>query len=194
MALARTLIEDLLAGKETRIPSYDKSLFSGLGDRAPESSWTAVNTASSPKIRVIILEGWCVGFRSLPTSTIALKQAAPSLTLGKHTKEHLLFVNEKLKAYDVLTDEFDAFIHIDAEDTKFVYEWREQQEAALRRDKGVGMTKEQVIAFVDGYFPAYELYVDGVREGIFKGKEAAKGKQLRLIVGRDRKVKEVIKI
>jgi hypothetical protein len=33
---------------------------------------------------------------------------------------------------------------------KFVYEWRLQQEAALRASKGVGMTDEQVINFVNG--------------------------------------------
>ena len=38
----------------------------------------------------------------------------------------------------------------DAEDTKFAYEWRLQQEAALRASKGVGMTDEQVINFVNG--------------------------------------------
>ena len=38
----------------------------------------------------------------------------------------------------------------DAEDTKFVYDWRLQQEAALRASKGAGMTDEQVINFVNG--------------------------------------------
>lgn len=32
----------------------------------------------------------------------------------------------------------------------FVYEWRLQQEAALRASKGVGMSDEQVIKFVNG--------------------------------------------
>jgi D-glycerate 3-kinase len=39
-------------------------------------------------------------------------------------------------------------------------------------------------------YPAYELYTDVLRNGIFGGEE---GKQLRLIVGRDRRVKEVVK-
>ena len=37
----------------------------------------------------------------------------------------------------------------DAEDTKFVYEWRLEQEASLRSKKGGGMTDEQVRKFVD---------------------------------------------
>ena len=40
-------------------------------------------------------------------------------------------------------------------------------------------------------YPAYELFTDNLRAGIF-GKE--KGRQLRLVVGRDRRVKDVIKL
>ncbi|CAG8982243.1 hypothetical protein HYALB_00004477 [Hymenoscyphus albidus] len=144
MILARQVIASLLSNKETKIPSYDKSLHQGLGDRAPSSSWHTVNGPGSPPIRVIILEGWCIGFRSLPSATVASKREAPSLTFADHKLEDLLFVNEKLKEYDVLTDEYNAFIHIDAEDTRWVYEWREQQEAELRRVKGTGMSMEQI--------------------------------------------------
>lgn len=38
----------------------------------------------------------------------------------------------------------------DAEDTHYVYDWRLQQEAALRESKGSGMTPEQVKNFVNG--------------------------------------------
>ncbi len=38
----------------------------------------------------------------------------------------------------------------DAEDTHFVYDWRLEQEAALRKAKGTGMSSEQVIDFVNG--------------------------------------------
>ncbi|TVY52043.1 putative kinase, partial [Lachnellula suecica] len=163
--LARTLISSLLSAHETSIPSYTKSAHNGLGDRAQSSSFKTVNGPSQPKISVVILEGWCVGFRALPPSVIAAKQAAPSLTLSKHALSHLEFVNEKLKEYDVLTDEFDAFIHIDAQDTRWVYGWREEQEKALREKGQGGMSEEQVVRFVDVYFPAYELYVEGVRWG-----------------------------
>jgi D-glycerate 3-kinase len=41
-------------------------------------------------------------------------------------------------------------ISSDAEDTRFVYAWRQEQEAALRAAKGTGMTDEQVVGFVNG--------------------------------------------
>jgi pantothenate kinase-related protein Tda10 len=45
---------------------------------------------------------------------------------------------------------FGALVHIDAVDTLFVYEWRLQQERALREAKGTGMKDKQVIEFVNG--------------------------------------------
>jgi len=87
-----------------------------------------------------------------------------------------------------------VFMHIDAEETGFVYEWRQEQEEVLRREKGRGMSRAEVVRFVDGYYPAYELFTKALREGVFKGREDAKGRQLRLVVGRDRRVKEVIEI
>lgn len=45
---------------------------------------------------------------------------------------------------------FGALVFIDAVDTLFVYEWRLQQERALREAKGTGMKDKQVIEFVNG--------------------------------------------
>lgn len=200
MALGRDVFSSLKAGKRTKIPFYDKSAYSGQGDRADESVWETVNDKSDAPVRVVIFEGWCVGFRALPDTEVeSLWRAAVEQErsgkrtgqLGRHKLENLLFVNEKLKGYDIFTDNFNAFIQIDAEDTMFVYAWRREQEAALRLAKGTGMTDEQVVHFVDGYYPAYELYTQTLRRGIFKDE---KGKQLRMVVGRDRKVKQVEKL
>jgi D-glycerate 3-kinase len=38
----------------------------------------------------------------------------------------------------------------DAEDPLYVYDWRQQQEAAMRAIKGTGMSEEQVNNFVNG--------------------------------------------
>jgi D-glycerate 3-kinase len=195
MALARSVFGKLLRGEETKVPEYDKSAFNGQGDRVPPEGWRSVNKPGESKIQVIILEGWCVGFRSLPTSAIDAAYSSPSITLHKHTLSHLLFVNEKLAEYDVLNNAFDAFIHIDAQEIGYVYAWRQEQEAALRQEKGRGMSEEEVVRFVDGYYPAYELYTEPLRRGVLNdpGKEA-KGRQLRLVVGRDRKVVQVVEI
>jgi D-glycerate 3-kinase len=195
MRLAKNFFTALKHGMPVKIPEYDKSAYNGQGDRVPSSQWEEMNRPGQSKVQVIIFEGWSVGFRALAPEEVERKQAASraqaSATLWKHRLEDLLFVNEKLREYDVMTDMFDAFIHIDALETVYVYDWRLEQEAALRKEKGAGMTDEQVVKFVDGYYPAYELFIDALRTGVFKGPES-NGRQLRLIVGRDRKVKEAI--
>ena len=196
MPLARSLFAALREGKEVQIPEYDKGAYNGQGDRVSPSLWKTVNRPNDAKIQVIIFEGWCVGFRALSDVEVERKWADEAMrgTLGKHRLQDLLFVNERLREYDVLSDSFDAFIHIDAEEMAFVYSWRQEQEEALRKEKGVGMSVVEVNRFVDGYFPAYELFTDALRKGVFEEREDGKGRQLRLVVGRDRRVKEVIEI
>jgi D-glycerate 3-kinase len=194
MALARELFVALQEGRETRIPEYDKSAFNGQGDRVSYSQWKSVNAANQKKIQVIIFEGWCVGFRTLSGREVEGKQSGKSTTLHRHRLEDLLFVNAMLGEYEVINRAFDAFIHIDAEETGYVYSWRQEQEAELRSEKGAGMSEVEVERFVDGYYPAYELFTEKLREGLFSGVEGGKGRQLRLVVGRDRRVKEAIQI
>lgn len=189
--LAHTFFTSLCAGLPAQIPQYDKAAYSGLGDRVPSSQWTTINGPDQPSVEVVIFEGWCVGFRSLDEGEVVRKwEDANSRTLRQHPLEHLLFVNEKLRAYDVITDTFDAFIHIDAENTEWVYDWRLEQEAMLRRERGTGMTDEQVVKFVDAYYPAYELFSDMLRNGLMPSNKP--GCQLRLIVGKDRRVKQTV--
>ncbi|EXJ90370.1 hypothetical protein A1O1_03470 [Capronia coronata CBS 617.96] len=206
--LALSVFASLKQNKPTKIPQYNKAAFSGQGDRVPENEWEYVNADPSSPVRVVLFEGWCVGFRPLSDEALAAKHAAavqaldnstPSNPykgrLGHNTLKSVIAINEALKSYDALTSQLDAFIHIDAEDPQYVYKWRLEQEAGLRASRGSGMTDDQVREFVDGYYPAYELYTDTLREGLFKGiREDWKGRQLRLVVGEDRKVKEVVRI
>ncbi|KXJ92484.1 D-glycerate 3-kinase [Microdochium bolleyi] len=195
MELASSFFTSLCRGEPVRVPEYDKSAYSGKGDRVPESQWAkTVNdpaTTGRPPVQVVIFEGWCVGFRSLTLDEVKAKRDAPGTrTLKDHALEHLLRVNESLRAYDTaITELFDAFIHIDAEDTEWVYDWRLEQEVKLRQMKGTGMTDEEVVRFVDAYYPAYELFCDKLRTGLFP---ETPGAQLRLVVGKDRKVKKTM--
>ncbi|KAI1377688.1 P-loop containing nucleoside triphosphate hydrolase protein [Hypoxylon crocopeplum] len=189
MNLARDFFTALCKGQPVKVPQYDKSAYSGRGDRVPESQWETINGPGQPRIQVVIFEGWCVGFRRLSPMEVSLKWNAPSRTLHQHSLEHLNFINDRLQDYDVITDTFDAFVHIDAEDTEWVYDWRLEQEAMLRYQRGTGMTDDQVVKFVDAYYPAYELFSDKMRNGLFSDKPRC---QLRLIVGKDRKVKQTV--
>ena len=204
--LALEVFKDLKEGKRTSIPAYDKACFEGQGDRLPMSEWEVVNEDLSKPIKVVLFEGWCVGFR--PLSSTALREkwqdahdAASTQgdgykgRLGRNSLQSVATINRALHAYDRLTDQFDAFVHIDAEDPLFVYKWRLEQEHGLWEKKRSGMSDEMVKEFVDGYYPAYELYTETLRNGVFSGQgEKGRGRQMRLVVGADRKVIEVVKI
>lgn len=142
----------------TKVPSYDKSAFSGQGDRVPRKEWAEVNRDKRHETQVVILEGWCVGFRALPREMLvkewegAVREREEGGYLGRlgwNKLEDVDFVNEALREYDQLTDQLDALIHLDAEDPIIVYEWRSQSEKKLRETKGSGMTDEQVVDFVN---------------------------------------------
>ncbi|KAI6381995.1 hypothetical protein MCOR25_000876 [Pyricularia grisea] len=188
--LMQSFFTAVINGQPTKIPQYDKGAYSGLGDRAPESTWPSINGPDQRPVQVVLVEGWCVGFRALKPEAVVEKWRSPDIrTLRNHRTEHLLFVNEKLGAYDdVLTNNFDAFVHIDAQQLEYVYDWRQEQEAQLRNERGTGMSDEQVVRFVDAYYPAYELYSDGVRAGVLLPERP--GCQLTLIVDRHRRVVE----
>ena len=200
ITLATSVFSDLRNGNVTQIPAYDKSANRGQGDRVAREQWPTVNQSGGVKTMIVIFEGWCVGFRALPDQALkkawenARKQQRDgdySGRLGFTNFEDIEFINEALRGYDQLTGQLDLLIHIDAEDPQFVYKWRIQQETAMRESKGSGMTEDEVIGFVDGYYPSYELYTETLRRGAFNGET---GKQLRLRIGEDRKVTEVLTI
>lgn len=212
---ALSIFQSLSQNEPTKIPKYNKSLFSGQGDRSPPSEWTSVNTDPSNPISVVIFEGWCVGFQPLSSSHLSTKHnqalsdlQSPNSTyqgrLAHNTLSSVTTINNSLTHYAELWKYFNVFTHIDALDPLYVYEWRLEQEATTKRERGAGMTDEEVKRFVDGYYPSYELYTERLRRGVFRPEEEGnekeeeerdwKGRQLRLVVGKDRKVREVIKI
>lgn len=211
--LVRSVFSSLQQNKPTKIPQFNKAAYNGHGDRVPESEWLEVNTDPANPVRIVLFEGWCVGFRPVSDSAlserhfIAFKGANAADSgyqgrLGYNSRESVNTINEALKQYDEITSQFDGLIHIDAEDPLYVYDWRLEQEHNLIKAKGSGMTDDEVKTFVDGYYPSYELYVDGLRKGVFKTLKTdglskgddVQGEQLRLVVGKDRKVKKVDRI
>lgn len=195
--LLMSTLNSLNSKQPTALPSYDKSQFAGAGDRAPPEMWTKINDP----LDIIILEGWCVGFAALSEAQLKTKwEHARDLEssgkgtgiLGKLKLSDVEFVNDASREYGAVWDQFHALIHIDAEETHWVYDWRLEAEVKMRELKGPenAMSDEKVREFVNGYYPAYELYTDKLREGLFADEA---GKQLRLLVGKNRKVKQVIK-
>lgn len=180
--LAQQFFSSLLAGEAVDVPAFDKSRFDGEGDRVPQSEWEHV--PASPPVDVIIFEGWCVGFQAVSDAELEERWAASKQTdtaivdkdtlstmmMRTHPLENLKVVNDNLRRYNesfMGPEKFDYFIHLDTEHLHNVYRWRIQQEDALRAAKGTGQTDEQVVEFVQVYMPAYEIYLDRLRQGVF---------------------------
>ena len=114
LALGEQVFESLRAGRPTAIPQYDKSAFAGQGDRVPQSQWQVVNGDGQEKVKVVIFEGWCVGFRAWDDKTLREKwEAAVRLKeqdsnyngrLGHVKFEDVKAVNDALRKYDNLTE------------------------------------------------------------------------------------------
>ncbi|CAO2648308.1 Nn.00g075750.m01.CDS01 [Neocucurbitaria sp. VM-36] len=177
------------ADGELRIPSFDKSKYNGEGDRAPRTDWPVI----SGRPDVVVFEGWCLGFQ--PISDLELKEKhalaqagkLPLNTPAQHQLKHLSEVNENLKQYCSAfmgPQHFDFFFHIDTHDLRNVYTWRLEQEHKMIEAKGSGMSDEQVRAFIDGYMPSYEIYLNKLREGLFEDK----GRMVRFVLDVQRAV------
>lgn len=114
LSLGRKVFDSLRANLPTAIPQYDKSAFAGQGDRVPESQWEVVNTEGQQKVKAVIFEGWCVGFRPLDDETLKKKwedavrqKEDPTIhyegRLGYVKLEDVKAINDALREYDVLT-------------------------------------------------------------------------------------------
>ncbi|KAI0653513.1 P-loop containing nucleoside triphosphate hydrolase protein [Cubamyces menziesii] len=163
---------------ELELPSFDKSLYDGEGDRAPRGH------VVRPPIDVVLFEGWCVGFYPISQAEAGRRYAQPVKGLGTdflqsrgYRLQDVLDVNERLKSYVSWWDLFDAFIQIkppEGHPYDYIYKWRLQQEHNMKaRNGGKGMSDEQVEKFVDRYIPGYVFFGDGV----VSGHEDASGKR-----------------
>lgn len=122
--LGKDLFQSLAKRESSiKVPSYDKSAFNGEGDQQPRNEWPIVNAEGNSPVEIVIFEGWCVGFRVMSDADVEKKWQAAKADyeknsdgyqgqLGKQKLESALFVNESLREYDDLTNQFGAFIHM----------------------------------------------------------------------------------
>ena len=106
---ATQVFEALKHGKQIKLPQYDKSAFDGAGDRVEEEKLECINQSGSRPVDVVLFEGWCVGFESQANEMISRTYQGMILEKGQHEYEStkhplkdLLFINEKLRDYQML--------------------------------------------------------------------------------------------
>jgi D-glycerate 3-kinase len=111
--LAKRVFSSLRRNAPTKIPQYDKAGFDGQGERVPEDRWQTVNAEGQIPIRVVLFEGWSVGFR--PLNEHELKQKWEHAVkarqtghyvgrLGHNTLESVANINDALREYDQITE------------------------------------------------------------------------------------------
>lgn len=110
--LALTIFSALRCGDYTRIPRFDKSAYSGQGDRMNESSWTEVNRKGERSIELVIVEGWCTGFKPLLThelekkwreAVIQMESDSYDGRIGYLKLADVQLINDNLSKYEQLT-------------------------------------------------------------------------------------------
>lgn len=78
-----------------------------------QKEWKVVNSVGQATIKLVILEGWCVGFRALEAPVLQMKweKAMTQRNSGQYQGrlgwtrlEDVEFVNEALSGYDILTE------------------------------------------------------------------------------------------
>src|SRR5690606_30511100 len=104
--LALATIEQLALPGEVLLPSFDKA----RDDRRPRREWVS---ATGP-LRVVILEGWCVGARPQPAAALA----APLNALEREQDPHGIwrqYVNDALAGrYRTLFDRLSPLVLLQA--------------------------------------------------------------------------------
>ena len=144
IALGLQTLAALDAGAAVRLPRFDK----GRDDRAAEADWPL----APPHCRVLLLEGWCVGAMAQPASALAhpinaLEQQEDPKAIWR------TYANTALDGvYQTLFARIDLLILLAAPGWDIVAQWREEQEAAVRRSGAPqAMSRAQITRFIQHY-------------------------------------------
>jgi D-glycerate 3-kinase len=99
--LSKTLFEDLkhindppVDGnvRKVYLPSFDKSLYGGAGDRVPSA------VVKCAPVDVVIMEGWCVGFGPVTQEEIDVRWREATKEID-YQREDIIEINGRLKDY-----------------------------------------------------------------------------------------------
>lgn len=152
--LAKTL-EKIKEGERFEIPVFDKSLHDAKGDISKKK------IIVEEKQDFILFEGWCLGIPAITNkeflkinekNRINLKKLDPTL------KKHLI-VLDFVKKYQDAWKLLDFIIMMKPDSIISHKKWRYKQEEDLKKEKGKGMSREQINDFVDIYLPfTYTCY------------------------------------
>ncbi|MBE9056636.1 glycerate kinase [Sphaerospermopsis sp. LEGE 08334] len=122
------------------VPRFDKSAYSGAGDRTTPEIVTNVD--------IVLFEGWFVGV--LPIDPQAFTTAPPPI-ITDDDRAFACDMNHQLQAYLPLWQRLDSLIALDPSDYRCSLEWRKQAERKMIVAGKSGMNDSQIEEFVN-YF------------------------------------------
>lgn len=131
------------------VPRFDKA----SDDRAPAAQWTRVQTP----LRVVLLEGWCLGARPVPEPV--LQVPVNEFEAGEDQRGiWRRYSNRALAAhFEPLYARIDFWVMLAAPGFERVLDWRREQEARLRarRGAGAGLMDERALRRFVAHFERY---------------------------------------
>jgi D-glycerate 3-kinase len=171
--------------EEIMIPSYNKMLNNGRGDRNPVEKWEKVLNPNN--VDVVLFEGWMLGFQSINPDILSSMKTdiKPPLFPKAIDMNGITQVNDILKDYKALHEIFDQWLVLALDDVNHVYRWRLEQEQASADDNS-GLSSDGVKDFVNRFMPAYRAYLENLYDDKI-GPERKNGVDvMKIIVGGDR--------
>jgi D-glycerate 3-kinase len=132
------------------VPRFDKSAYSGAGDRTTPEIVTNID--------IVLFEGWFVGV--LPIDPQAFATAPPPI-ITDADRAFARDMNHQLQAYLPLWQRLDSLIALDPSDYRCSLEWRKQAERKMIAAGQSGMSDTQIEEFVNYFWRSLhpELFI-----------------------------------
>ncbi|WP_016952332.1 hypothetical protein [Anabaena sp. PCC 7108] len=150
--LGLSLLDQLRQGKSpVSVPRFDKSAYSGAGDRTTPEVITYVAD-------IILFEGWFVGVQPIDPESFT---TAPDPIITDEDRVFARDMNDQLRNYLPLWQRLDSLIVLYPTDYRCSLQWRKQAEKQMIATGKTGMTDSEIEEFVKYFWRALhpELFI-----------------------------------
>lgn len=151
IGLGLSILDQIRRGNSpVTVPRFDKSAYSGAGDRTTPEIFTTID--------IVLFEGWFVGVRPIDPQAFA---TAPPPIITDDDRAFACDMNHQLQAYLPLWERLDSLIAFDPSDYRYSLEWRKQAERKMIAAGKSGMSDTQIEEFVNYFWRALhpELFI-----------------------------------
>lgn len=151
------MLQKIKQGEDFSIPRFDKSLHEGRGDITDRV------TAVKGRQDFFLFEGWCLFTPAVAADVFLDVMAGDEYLHGLFneldpSREYYKAVLEYAEEYQKIWQLADSMVILEAEDIKFITQWRlNQEETTKKKSAGAGMTPAAVVEFVKPYIPITQL-------------------------------------